>query len=99
MMGKLNVDKASPAGTRPVDAQRTNGPQVPVVDVRPPVQGTDRVEISTRAADMEGLVDKVRSMPEVRQDKVDDVRERLTSGKFNPSDTDIADAIINEETN
>ena len=57
----------------------------------------DKVSVSERAETLERLTTRTTELPDVRQEKVEAMRERLQSGSYNPSASDIADAILKEE--
>ncbi len=57
----------------------------------------DKIKVSERAADIGRLTTRASGLPDVRQEKVEALRERVQSGSYNPSPGDIADAIIKEE--
>lgn len=58
---------------------------------------SDQVNVSDRAASVQQIVDKISNIPQVRQDRVEALREQIQSGSFNPSSEDIADAILRED--
>lgn len=58
----------------------------------------DKVNVSERAANVGRLTVRASELPDVRQEKVDALRERIQSGNYNPKASDIADAIIKEES-
>ena len=103
MMGKLNLDKVSGAGPLRTDGQRevrNNAVQPGVTaEKAAPANETDKVEISSDAAEVGKLVDRLKALPDVRQEKVSSVRERLASRTFAPSPDDIAEAILKEGAN
>lgn len=57
----------------------------------------DQINVSDRAASIQQIVDKISNIPQVRQDRVEALREQVQSGSFNPSSEDIADAILRED--
>ena len=58
---------------------------------------SDRIKVSERASTVGRLASRAAELPEVRQEKVAAVRERIQSGSYNPSASDIADAILKDE--
>lgn len=102
-MAKLNLDKMNGPGALRTDGQReirSTGIQ-PTVSVDPPSPAaeTDKIEISDRAAEVGRLVGRIKTLPDVREDKVTNLRGRVASGDYHPAPQTIADAIINEEAN
>src|SRR5881275_2770905 len=57
----------------------------------------DKVSVSERAETIERLTARATELPDVRQEKVEAMRERLQSGSYNPSANDIAGAILKDE--
>lgn len=53
-----------------------------------------KFQISDRAAEVGKFVDRIRELPEVRQEKVDALRDQIASGEFKTSSEDIADAVL-----
>jgi negative regulator of flagellin synthesis FlgM len=62
-----------------------------------PPSRPDQVSVSERAADVGRLTARASELPDVRQEKVEQLRERIRSGSYNPSASDIAGAIFKEE--
>jgi flagellar biosynthesis anti-sigma factor FlgM len=100
MMGKVNIDKTN--GHAPVRTER-HADVKPTKDapVRPASVVTkdngDQIRVSGKAAEFSKLVSKLKELPDVRMDRVADVRARVQSGSFQPSSGEIADAILNDE--
>jgi flagellar biosynthesis anti-sigma factor FlgM len=99
MMGKINLDKLKSFDPiRPERQADVKGGQTP--PILPPstkAAGEDRVDLSGRAAEVGKLVAHVKELPDVRQEKVANVRAQVASGHFDPTGTEIADAIIKDE--
>ena len=57
----------------------------------------DDVKVSERATNIGRLTARASELPDVRQEKVDALRERIQSGSYHPKAGDIADAILKEE--
>jgi len=49
----------------------------------------DQLEISQSAKDFQIAMDAFKKLPDVRQDKVDDVKEQIDKGTYKPSAEDI----------
>lgn len=58
---------------------------------------SDKIKVSERASTVGRLSSRAAELPEVRQEKVEALRERIQSGSYNPPSRDIADAIFKEE--
>lgn len=59
--------------------------------------GDDTVSFSNRVSEFGKLVDTLRELPDVRQDRVDALREKISLGEYNPSGEEIANAIFQDE--
>jgi flagellar biosynthesis anti-sigma factor FlgM len=57
----------------------------------------DSVEVSSRGAEVGKLVDDIKQLPDVRQTMVNELKQRIASGDYDPSSGDIAGAIIKDE--
>ena len=101
-MAKINIDKAG--SFDPIRAERQ--PDVKAghdAPIRPASGETkvrgDQIKVSEKAAEFSTLVGKVKEMPDVRADRVEDLRAQLAAGSFRPSGDEIADAILKDEKN
>lgn len=56
---------------------------------------SDEVSISEKGKDVSEMTRTLKEMPDVRADKVADLKERITNGTYNISGKDIASKIIN----
>ena len=54
----------------------------------------DSVDLSVRAEDMLTAMDALKSAPEVRQDRVDAVRQQVDTGEYQVDEGAIADKIL-----
>jgi negative regulator of flagellin synthesis FlgM len=59
--------------------------------------GEDKLNFSNRVGEFGKLVDTLRELPDVRQDRVESLREKIQSGDYNPSGEEIANAIFRDE--
>ena len=73
------------------------GPLTPP-EVGSPAADRDSVYISARAETIAKLIERLKKLPDVRQERVDSLRARATSGDLYPTAEDIADAIIRQES-
>ncbi|MBS1792355.1 MAG: flagellar biosynthesis anti-sigma factor FlgM [Acidobacteria bacterium] len=103
MANKINIDK--PNGFGPIrangqsDVKKSSGDSAVPVDVTRvnKVTNGDKVEFSNRATEVGKFVKQVKNMPDVRQDKINQLRDQISSGNYNPSSEEIADAILKDE--
>ena len=70
-------------------AQRTQKPGEASVN-----SGSDRIELSVRSREIQHLDGLVRSTPDVREAKVEQIRSAVESGTYNVKAEKIADKIL-----
>lgn len=63
------------------------------------VSSTDVFEISQTGKDLQVLKQAVKAAPDVREDKVNMIKEQLASGTYNVSAEEFADKIVNSYFN
>ena len=63
---------------------------------QPPVN-SDKINVSNRAATAGKMVEKLQDVPDVRQERVEALRQKIESGEYKPSAESIADAILKDE--
>lgn len=56
---------------------------------------SDAVSISEKGKDVSEMTRTLKEMPDVRADKIADLKERISNGTYNVSGKDIASKIIN----
>lgn len=54
----------------------------------------DSLSVSDRAAAVGKLTERIKALPEIRQDRVDALRTRIASSDYQPAAEKIADAIL-----
>lgn len=57
---------------------------------------TERVDLSTTAKDVQQLKEKISSLPEVREDKVREIKQKLQDGTYEVSAEQIAGKMVGE---
>lgn len=100
MMGKLNINKMS--GLDPIRTETQHEVKNAGKDGGKGIEGkpsvsVDKLEISSRATEVGRLVEQLKAMPDVRQERVDALKQQIKEGKFAPSANEIANAILNDE--
>lgn len=55
---------------------------------------SDKVEISQRGLDTAKIIERVKAIPEVRQDKVESIKQALDSGKYKINAEKVAKGIL-----
>jgi len=78
---------ASEPGSKPVSAQNIN-----VSDVA----GEDRTTLSSSQQSLSALVSTAMSSPEIRQDRVDSLKQAIDSGKYELDPEKIAASMVDE---
>lgn len=56
----------------------------------------DTVQLSGNQVTLSRLVAQLATLPDVRQERIDALRSAIQSGQFNPSNDEVAGAIVNE---
>ena len=99
-MGKMNVNKID--SPTPIRVERQNDIKGPVREQtrsvaqrRPATE--DRLDLSSRGSEVGNLVEQLKQMPDLRQDKVNSLREQVANETYRPSNQDIASAILKDE--
>ncbi len=59
-----------------------------------PTSSSDRIELSVRGREIQHLNDLIRSTPDIREAKVEQIRNAVESGTYNVKAEKIADKII-----
>jgi negative regulator of flagellin synthesis FlgM len=59
--------------------------------------GKDTVSVSDKSAEFGKLIDQIKQLPDVRQDRVDELKQRIAAGDYHPSAEEIADALLKDE--
>jgi negative regulator of flagellin synthesis FlgM len=57
-------------------------------------QSGDRATISNRATELNKFKEILAQMPDVRQDKLTDLAERIKSGQYNPPSEEVAQKML-----
>jgi negative regulator of flagellin synthesis FlgM len=89
-------------GTNPLivldkNVQRLESPQPPEKSVKGGGEAhsdSDRLELSVRSQEISHLNDLIRSVPDIREAKVEQVRRELENGTYNVKAEKIAEKII-----
>ena len=70
--------------------QRSKG----AADAKPPQLGQDQVELSPEAREIKAAQQALAQTPEVRADKVEDLKRRVASGTYEVRGEEVAEKII-----
>lgn len=55
---------------------------------------SDKIEISQSSKDFQIAMDAFKKLPDVRQDKVDDIKNSIDKGEYKPSTDDIIKSMM-----
>ena len=99
-MGKMNINKISSSNA--ISVERQKDVKATTKDIGSPVHHKkmavgDKLEFSARASEVGNLVDQIKQLPDVREEKVNSLRNQISAGSYNPSSQDIAAAILKDE--
>lgn len=62
--------------------------------IEPTAKASDRVEISDAAREMQIARRAIDQLPDIREDKVNEIKALMQSGKYKPSAQDVLDKIL-----
>lgn len=100
-MSKINTNQTTDfdpiRAARQGDVKQTGNSKFGTVESKPSV-GEDKLQFSGQATEAAKLLEKIKDLPDVRQEKVSALREQISAGEYSPSSDAIADAIIKEES-
>lgn len=102
-MVKVNTDnlhgKDAVSGARhnrAEKAEKTGGAgSIPAKEKAAPEK--DKIEFSAGSAEVGKLVDQIKQLPDVRQGRINELKQKIAAGEYSPSSEDIADAILKDE--
>ena len=103
-MVKVNTDnlhgKDAVSGARhnrAEKAEKTGGSKsVPSGEIKASPE-KDKIEFSRKSAEVGKLVDQIKQLPDVRHGRVNELKQKIAAGEYDPSAEDIADAILKDE--
>lgn len=80
-----------------LEAERlTDGGTVPQTTTSSAQPATDSISVSGRAAEIGEVTNKTLQLPEIREERVEQLRAQVQSGNYRPSAANIADALVKE---
>jgi flagellar biosynthesis anti-sigma factor FlgM len=82
-IGRSDVRKTGKNGSQPVENKS--------------IVESDKVNISSVALETGKLVEQIKELPDVRLNRVDELKQQISSGNFKPTGNEIADAILKDE--
>jgi len=88
-----NSSQALPESQAANNATPAKANTAPAAGVSSPL-GEDQAQLSGVHAQVQMLVGEALQLPEVRQERVQALRQAVTSGKYQPSANDVAGALL-----
>jgi len=58
------------------------------------VHKSDKIELSREAKDFQAALDAVKQIPDIRQDKVEEIKSKILTGAYNVSAEEVAGKIV-----
>jgi len=89
--------KITQPGPGVIDAYKNQNDKNKPLQKSKPAPGQDRAEISPLGRELQTYRARLREMPEVRQDRVEDIKTRIKNGTYKPDAGKIAEGIIREQ--
>ncbi|MFA6808056.1 MAG: flagellar biosynthesis anti-sigma factor FlgM [Eubacteriales bacterium] len=71
--------------------------RVAQADKKDPTLGSDKIAVSDSAQVFKNLLQKVKALPDVREEKVRIVSDQIARGEFNLNSASIADSILSSQ--
>ncbi len=98
-MSKINIDKTSDIesirATRQGELYQVNKSATQKTEKSPVAE--DKLQLSDRASEVGKLVSEVKQFPDIRQDVVSELRVQIAAGEYQPTNEEIANAILKDE--
>lgn len=100
MSNKINIDNAGGFNAVRAAAQsevkKTAGETAKLSEAQKS-SDSDRLALSDRGTEVGKLVEDLKSVPDVRQEKIAALRDQIATGQYDPSNEKIADAFLKDE--
>ncbi|ADQ45908.1 Anti-sigma-28 factor FlgM family protein [Caldicellulosiruptor kronotskyensis 2002] len=74
----------------------TQTAKVSRVEKKQEVASTDKIEISSEAREFQAVLNAIKQTPDVREDKVNEIKKKIDSGTYNVSGKDVVEKLIRE---
>ncbi len=66
------------------------------VEKKQDVRNADKLEISSEARDFQAILNAIKSTPDIREEKVNEIKSKIESGTYNVSAKDVVEKLIRE---
>lgn len=80
-----------------VKSANTKSPKQGAVGQKDNQQIVDKVELSTRKAEIDKLKERVKAAPATRQEKIDTIKQAIENGTYNVKGEDVARSILKNQ--
>jgi len=78
------------------EVKKTSNEPVKIPDVQKSGE-EDKLEFSNRGTEVGKLVEEVKNAADIRQEKIAALKDKISTGGYNPSSDAIAEAILKDE--
>lgn len=96
-MNKIDLNSASQAEMARVRRAEEAPQTAQTAQTGGATASPDKVTVSGRASEAGRIAARVAELPDVRQERVEQLRLQVLSGDYDPPAADIADAILRDE--
>lgn len=66
------------------------------VEKKQDVKRTDKLEISSEARDFHAILNAIKSTPDIREEKVNEIKSKIESGTYSVNAKDVVEKLIRE---
>jgi len=66
------------------------------VSSTPEISSSEKVELSSRAKDLQKVSEILKKTPDVREEKVSELKAKVANGTYQVKSKDVADKMVNE---
>lgn len=66
------------------------------VEKKQDVKGSDKLEISSEARDFHAILNAIKATPDIREEKVNEIKNKIESGTYNVSAKDVVEKLIRD---
>ena len=97
-MTKININKANDIGaTRATGRDAIKNAEKTRAKATDTRVEQDQLHFSSRVTEVGKLVDRIKKLPDVRENRVEVLRTQISEGRYNPADKEIADSLLRDE--
>lgn len=97
-MKQIDLNAASTAQTQNANrAEKARDARVSSAKPFSAEQRVDQVDVSSAGKEISKLVERAKQLPDMREERVEQLRQMVQSGKYDVSSKQIAEAILRDE--